>query len=100
MIADPKWTPARRAALRRTIEAARRFVRAADEFVPEDGANFYPDALGEHSDALSDALGAEGRAWDEGPAPLPLNLRPEPLCPVDGFAAPPGNPGARVIRTG
>lgn len=89
MIADPKWTPARRAALRRTIEAARRFVRAADEFVPEDGANFYPDALD-----------AEGRAWDEGPAPLPLNLRPEPLCPVDGFAAPPGNPGARVIRTG
>lgn len=59
MIADPKWTPARRA-----------------------------------------ALDAEGRAWDEGPAPLPLNLRPEPLCPVDGFAAPPGNPGARVIRTG
>lgn len=92
MIADPKWTPARRAALRRTIEAARRFVRAADEFVPEDGANFYPDALGEHSDALSDALDAEGRAWDEGPAPLPLNLRPEPLCPSTASPPRPATP--------
>lgn len=98
---DSKWTPERRAALRRTIEAARRYVRAADEFVPEDGEHFYPDALGEHADALVDAIDADGRAWDVGPGVLqPLSLRREELCAVDGFVAPPGNPGARVLRNG
>jgi hypothetical protein len=75
---DPKWTPERRAALRRTIEAARRFVRCADEFVPDDGTWFYPDALGEYGDALNDAIEAEARAWDEDPAePAPPDTRVE-----------------------
>lgn len=68
-----KWTPERRAALRRTIAAARRFVECADEFVPDDGTWFYPDALGEYGDALNDAIEAEAHAWDEGtPGPRAL----------------------------
>lgn len=61
---DPKWTAERLASLRAVIEAARAFVRSADEFVPADGSRFYPGALEEHSAALDDAILADGRAWD------------------------------------
>ena len=70
--ADPRWTPARRAALRRLIEAARAFVRCADEFVPDDGTWFLPGALDERTEALADALDADGAAWDDGAAPAIL----------------------------
>lgn len=59
---DPKWTPARRAALARVIARARAFVRCADEFAED-----YHAALEEHHAALCDALDADGRAWDDGP---------------------------------
>lgn len=99
---DTKWTPERIAALRRTIEAARRYVRAADEFVPADGSRFLPDALRECGSDLVNALDEDARAWGDGdePATLAQVLRPEPLCPVDGFSVPASTPGARVIRTG
>lgn len=97
---DTKWTPERIAALRRTIEAARRYVRCADEFVPADGSRFLPDALGECGSDLVNALDADAHAWGDGDEPAMIALRSEPLCPVDAFAAPAHNPGARVIRTG
>lgn len=59
-----KWTRERLDAMRATIEAARAFVRCADDFVPRDGSRFYPGALDEHYVALSDAMDADGRAWD------------------------------------
>ena len=97
---DPKWTPERLASLRRVIEAARAFVRCADEFVPDDGQHFYPGALGEYADALDRALSADGRAWDEGPDGPPLVIARETLTPVDAFAAPASNPGARGLSLG
>ena len=63
-MSDAKWTRQRFDAMRATIEAARAFVRCADEFTPHDGARFYPEALDERYVALSDAMDAEGRAWD------------------------------------
>lgn len=108
----PKWTPERIAALRSTIEAARAFVRCADEFVPREGEHFYPDALDEYFVALGDAIEAEGRAWDAEPATATdVSRVPCPggeatamlygtLAPCDGFVAPAGNPGARVVESG
>ena len=69
-IVAERWTPERIAAMRRVVEAARRFVECADEFIPREGEWFYPDALGEYSEALDDAIAAEARAWEE-PAAKP-----------------------------
>jgi hypothetical protein len=41
--------------IQKVIDAARRFVRCADEFFPE-----YPDAVGECLDPLIDAIDALG----------------------------------------
>lgn len=57
-----KWTPERREAFGRVVEAARRFVRTADEFGDD-----HPEACGEDMEALVSAIDAEGRAWDDGP---------------------------------
>lgn len=54
-----KWTPERREAFKGVVEAARRFVRTADEF-----ADDHPEACGEDYEALVNAIDAEGRTWD------------------------------------
>lgn len=58
-----EMTDAERAAWRRLVEAARRFVRCADEF-PED-----PSAVDEVYVDLEGAQTALARAWDGEPAP-------------------------------
>lgn len=78
---DVKYTPERRKAFGRVVHAARAFVRAVDEF-GED--NF--SAVSERHVELINALDAEGRAWDEGPAP-------PPVAPEIETADPPPLPG-------
>ena len=65
-MSDEKWTPERRAAQRKSIEAARAFVRCADEFVPREGEHFYPEALQEYANVLADAFVEELDLWDGG----------------------------------
>lgn len=65
--ADERWTPRRRETLRDLIEMCRAFVRCADEFVTEDGARFYPDALTERWEALDAAHERNAKAWEELP---------------------------------
>lgn len=60
-----KWTPERVAALRRTIENARRFVRLADEFIPEDGRWFHPEGIDEAHSTLEGCFAIEAATWDE-----------------------------------
>lgn len=66
--ADGRWTTRRREALRRLINACRRLVNCADEFAPEDGSHFYPDALAEYTEALDDAYASNAKAWEELPS--------------------------------
>ena len=80
-----KYTPERRAAFKRVVEASRRFVRTADEFGDD-----HPEACGEDMEALVSALDAEGRVWDEAPA-LPVALEIETVDP---------SASGRVTRTG
>lgn len=71
-----KWTPERREAFKGVVEAARRFVRTADEF-----ADDHPEACGEDYEALVNAIDAEGRTWDEGPDAQPVALEVETVEP-------------------
>ena len=87
-----KWTPERREAFKGVVEAARRFVRTADEF-----ADDHPEACGEDYEALVNAIDAEGRTWDEGPCE-PFLILPE-LGP-DGPVVTVSTGVVRVTRTG
>jgi hypothetical protein len=98
-VAAGKWTPARRESLRRVVEKCRAFVRCADEFIPDDGAWFHPEALHDHHVEMVDAIDAELAAWGEGEAPAPILPAYEGVESV-AFAAPAHNPGARVAPTG
>ena len=102
MVAAGKWTTERREALRRVVEKCRAFVRCADEFVPDDGTWFHPEALHEHHVEMVDAIDAELLAWDEGDSPAPILPAYDGAEPVacDAFSAPAHNPGARVVATG
>lgn len=72
-----KYTPERRAAFVRVVQAARFFVRAVDEFGEDDRS-----AHG--MEELVEALDAEGRAWDEGPEPPRVALEVETVEPPTG----------------
>lgn len=74
-----KYTPERRAAFVRVVQAARFFVRAVDEFGEDDRS-----AHGERMEELVEALDAEGRAWDEGPEPPRVALEVETVEPPTG----------------
>lgn len=83
---ESKWTPKRRAAFVRVVQAARFFVRAVDEFGDDD-----PGATAERHEELINALDAEGRTWDEGPDAPPVALEVETVEPPTR---------ERVTRTG
>lgn len=83
---DVKYTPERREAFKRVVDAARRFVRTADEFSDD-----FPEACGEDLQALEEALDDQARAWDEGPDAPPVALEVETVEPPTS---------ERVTRTG
>lgn len=75
-MSESKWTPERRAAFVRVVEAARAFVRSVDEFGEDD-----PGATAERHEELINALDAEKRAWDEGSDAPPVALEVETVEP-------------------
>lgn len=76
---DVKYTPERRAAFARVVQAARSFVRTVDEFGEDDFS-----AVSERHVELINALDAEARAWDEGPEPPRVALEVETVEPPTG----------------